>query len=100
MSDDQVASNSAVDTILDAIEKQDDGDLSHSAHVDLGGGRRIRRGRMNAEQMQRRKRLIGDSRPEELKWLERGIQALDGYPLDTVRETVLSEDDTLAAAAE
>ena len=51
----------AADKILDGIEKAEDTTEDHPdlfpylAHVALGEGKRIRRGRMNLDQMRRRK---------------------------------------------
>jgi hypothetical protein len=93
----------AADEKLDAAEKSDDnastGFFPYLAHVALGEKKRIRRGRMNREQMMRRKRMLDEIKraqdigwANETNWLNTGIDALEGYPSTTVREDVLRED--------
>jgi hypothetical protein len=92
---------------LDSIERAEDKvpdhpDLfSHEKHLALGGGRRIKRGRVNLEQAARRKRVIDKNKTgqdrswaAETEWLNDTVDALAGYSPETVREDVLNEDGT------
>ena len=70
-------------------------------HVDLGDKRRIKRGSMNLEHLQRRKRIIDHNEAaqdkswsEETAWLNTCIDALQGLPPETKVSDVLQDDAT------
>jgi hypothetical protein len=100
------------DSILDGMERQDDqaanGELfPHDAHVALGDKKRIRRGRMTVEHMERRKRVIDQNKiaqdrawANETAWLMRGLKALDGHSPNTVLEEVIDERGAIKTAAD
>jgi|SRR5882672_174692 len=89
--------------ILDSVEKAEDAIdprqeelFNLHAHIALGDGRRIKRGRMNTEQCRRRKRVIDNNKvaqdqswARETGWLNTQIDKLEGRPLETVIEDVM-----------
>ena len=97
----------ALRAINDSIEARENdplqGDLfAHEAHTALGERRRIKRGRMNSDQVFRRKLIIDANKTAqdrawavETKWLNATMETLRSYPPSTVREDVLNEDGTV-----
>jgi hypothetical protein len=76
--------------------------FAHNAHTALGERRRIKRGRMTADHVLRRKLIIdrnhkvqNNAWAVETDWLNDTIAALRGAPATTVREDVLNEDGTV-----
>ena len=76
--------------------------FAHNAHCPLGERRRIKRGRMNLDQVRRRKRVIDTNHERqvhgwviETRWCNVTEDALRPYPPETVREDVLTEDGKL-----
>lgn len=90
----------AANAILDNAEKAEDeatpGLFPYDAQVALGERRRIKRGRLNNEQLWRRKRVIDHNKKSqdrawgnETDWLETAMDALKGYDASTVVQDVL-----------
>jgi hypothetical protein len=92
--------NGILDHIETAEDKRKQSDLfSYGAHVALGGTRRIKRGRMNDEQLRRRKRVIDqnkrnqdDAWASESDWIWDRQSLLQGRPPETVVEDIMTED--------
>ena len=93
----------AANGILDSVEKSDDGDqpglFPYEQHTSLGEKKRIKRGKMNISQHDRRKRVIDHNKTgqdrawaAETAWLNEGVDQLKGKPETTTRDQVLSED--------
>lgn len=95
------AANETLNSVEKGEDKNDDlgpGLFPYDAHVALGEGCRIKRGRMNVDQLTRRKRVIDDNKAKqdiawqrETRWLNDRQDALDGHARDTVVEDVLPE---------
>lgn len=91
----------AANSILDNLEKAEDagsqgGLFPYEAQVALGERHRIKRGRLNAEQLWRRKRIIDHNKRsqdmawgKESGWIEDAMDALKGHdPSTTVRDVI------------
>lgn len=101
--DDADLMRDAANAILDKIEKQEDASkqsdfFPYDKQVALGERHRIRRGRLNTEQLYRRKRVIdvnkmGQDRAwaNETDWLGNALDALRGHDLSTTVQDVLPE---------
>lgn len=93
----------AANAILDNAEKAEDSDkqdglFPYDAQIALGERRRIKRGRLNSEQLWRRKRVIDHNKRaqdrawgDETGWIETAMEALHGHDLATVVQDVLPE---------
>ena len=99
MSNEHDAKAQLANEILANIDKIDDiltatGRFPHYAHVSLGGGRRIARGAMNIEQINRRRLVIkqGEASSVEHRWLDIAANALNGTPPETKISDVLLGD--------
>lgn len=90
----------AANAILDNAEKAEDeatpGLFPYDAQVALGERRRIKRGRLNNEQLWRRKRVIDHNKKSqdrawgnETDWLETAMDALKGHDASTTVQDVL-----------
>lgn len=99
----------AANAMLDNAEKADDaqpGIFDFGVDVALGERNRIRRGRMNIEQVRRRKRLIDHNKvsqdvawAQETGWLNTAADRLEGQTLSTVVEDVMQQQGTVPAAS-
>jgi hypothetical protein len=90
--------------ILEAIEGRENdpkqGNLfSYDAHVPLGPNKRVKRGRMNLAQLERRKKVIDGNMEAQVKaysletaWITPRINLLRGRPASAVVDDVISED--------
>jgi hypothetical protein len=100
--------NDAARTLLDGIEAAEDRrdpnqpDLfHHDAQIALGEQRRICRGRMNLEQLNRRKVVLDANHArqnlswaKETDWINTRSTGLQGMPLSTVIADIFNEDGT------
>lgn len=90
----------AANSILDRVERENDdraekGLFDDDEHVKLGDANRIKRKRMNMEQMRRRKRVIDHNKKyqdrawaAETDWIDSGMTMLEGFPPETTLEDV------------
>lgn len=92
--------------ILDNIEKAEDTRASRQGemfgrddHVAIGGGLRIKRGRMTREHLLLRERLIdglheahNNSWSDEKRWLREAREALEGRALDATVSDIVSPE--------
>jgi hypothetical protein len=103
--------NDVAKGILDHVEAAEDkragSDLfSYDAHVALGSTKRIRRGRMNLDQLMRRKRVIDNNKrsqdiawADETNWIWDRHTKLEGRSSDTLVEDIMTEDGSPVAPA-
>jgi hypothetical protein len=103
--------NDAANAILDNAEASEDSTdqadfFNYEAQTALGNKMRIKRKRMNREQLARRKRIIDHNKiaqdrswAAESTWINQGLDALEGHSLDTVREDVIDENGRLKVFA-
>jgi hypothetical protein len=98
----------AARTLLDGIEAAEDRRdpnqpdmFHHDAQIALGDQRRICRGRMNIEQLTRRKIVLDDNHARqnlgwaiETSWINARSTGLQGLPLSTVVEDIFNENGT------